>query len=257
MNRIRHRLAFLLLLPLLAVSLKAQEPKAAASPTAKDIDPLAMQVLKAVEDPVLAAQAFSFQALIAEEELASNDQIVTFFHTVDVTVQRPDKLHLTFRGKGQRVELYITKSIAAIYTPDSKLYAIVPAKDTIDADLDALRAKGVDMPIGPFLRSNFYDLVAKVVDTAYVIGRVNIFDTEVHQLVFTAADSDWQVWVTGGEAPRFVRAEVVNKKLEEKPRTTIQFLDWNLSPNVSADEFTFNKPADATEINFMPVEGGN
>lgn len=50
--------------------------------------------------------------------------------------------------------------------------------------------------------------------------------------------------------------EVVNKNLEGKPRTTIQFLDWDLSPNLGADEFTFTKPADTHEIGMLPTTGG-
>ena len=62
--------------------------------------------------------------------------------------------------------------------------------------------------------------------------------------------------MTGGDAPRFVRAEVVNKKLEGKPRTIIQFLDWNLNPSVDAGDFTFNKPEDAKQISIMTAAGG-
>jgi hypothetical protein len=48
----------------------------------------------------------------------------------------------------------------------------------------------------------------------------------------------------------------VNKKLEGKPRTIVQFLDWNLSPTVSADEFAFTKPADAQRIDMLTPNGG-
>jgi len=62
--------------------------------------------------------------------------------------------------------------------------------------------------------------------------------------------------VTGGEAPCIVRTELVNKKLEGQPRTTVQFLDWNLNPNTASDEFTFVKPDDAHQIEILPVAGG-
>ena len=256
MRHMRARLCVLLLLGFLATAIPAQQSEMAGgqpSP-AKDVDPLAMKVLRAVAEPVQSARNFSFKALISEEVVASNDQILTFFHVVNVTVQRPDKTHIVFRGRGQRVDVYGNKGSLVLYAPDSKLYVTVPAKDTIDDDLDALKAKGADVPIGPFLRSDFYSLAEKVIDTAYVIGRVKVFDQDVHQLAFSAPDADWQLWVTGGENPRFVRAEIVNKNLEGKPRTIIQFLDWDLNPNVSADDFTFDKPADAQEITFMPMQ---
>jgi hypothetical protein len=248
----------LLILPLLAASLPAQDNQ--KTPTqqkvTKDIDPLALDVLRAVAEPVEHAQAFSFKALVEEEQLATNGQIVTFFHTVDVTVQRPDKIRLTFKGRGQQVEFYRENGTITMYAPDAKLYTTMQTKSTIDASLADLRTKDVDIPIAPFLRSDLYDLVAKAVITGYVIGRVKVYDQDVHQLAFTAPDADFQLWVTGEPNARFVRAEMVNKKLEGKPRTTIQFLDWDLNPTISPDEFTFTKPADAAEISMMPAEGG-
>jgi hypothetical protein len=254
---LRYALAFLMA-SFLASSLPAQEQQQkqqTISSQAKDVDPLALDVLRAVAQPIEQAQAFSFKALISEEEIATDGQIVTFFRTVHVTVQRPDKVHLVYRGRGARVDFYGTSGNVIMYAPDTKFYSNFPAKNTIDANLDDLKAKGVDMPIAPFLRSDFYDLAAKKATTGYVIGRVKVFDEDVHQLAFTSPDADWQVWVTGGEAPRFVRAEVVNKKLDGQPRTTIQFLEWNLSPTVTADEFTFSKPADAHEIQMLPQTG--
>jgi hypothetical protein len=256
MDHMRNRVLPLALLSAFAICLPAQDKMAAGNP-AKDVDPLAMRVLKAVADPVQQAQTFSFKALVGEEDLASNGQIITSFHAIDVTVQRPDKVHVVFRGSGDRVDFYAANGSAYLYSPDKKVYVSLPGKNTIDADLDALKARGIDVPIGPFLRSNFYDLAAKLVDTAYVIGRVKIFDKDVHQLAFTSDDADWQIWVTGGDAPRFVRAEIVNKELDGDPRTTIQFLDWDLNPTVSADDITFTKPADAVEIEFIPTSGGN
>jgi hypothetical protein len=222
----------------------------------KDVDPLALDVLKAVTQPIEQAQAFSFKALISEEQLATNGQIVTFFHTTEITVQRPDKTHLIFKGRGERVDFYGTNGSITMYSPDAKLYATVPAKATIDENLVDISAKGIEMPVGPFLSSHFYELVSKNLITGYVIGRVKIYEQDVHHLAFTSPDVDWQLWVTGGETPRIVRAESVNKKLEGKPRTIVQFLDWNLNPTIAPDEFTFAKPADAQQIEMLIPKGG-
>jgi hypothetical protein len=257
MARIRLA-ATLLSLYMLPVCLFAQDkpgPKSKATET-KDVDPLVLDVLKAVTQPIEQAQTFTFKALVSEEQLATNGQIVTFFHTTEITVQRPDKVHLVFTGRGERVDFYGTNSSITMYAPATKLYATVPAKATIDDNLADITAKGIDMPVGPFLSSHLYELTSKNLITGYVIGRVKIYDKDVHQLAFTSPDVDWQLWVTGGESPRIVRAESVNKKLEGKPRTIVQFLDWNLSPTISADEFIFTKPADAHQIDMLMPQGG-
>jgi hypothetical protein len=221
-----------------------------------DVDSLALDVLRTVTEPVEKAQEFSFKALVSEDEIATNGQLVTFFHTVDVTVHRPDKVHLIFRGRGERVDFYGSSGSITMYAPDAKLYTTIPAKATIDENLKELTAKGVDMPVGPFLSDKLYQLASTNLITGYVIGRVKVFDQDVHQLAFTAPDADWQLWVTGGETPRIVRVELINKKVEGKPRTVVQFLDWNLHPTLSDGEFSFSKPADASPIKLLQGTGG-
>ena len=156
-------LATLLLSPVLCTCLLAQDKTATKAKTgvAKDVDPLALDVLKAVAEPVEHAETYSFRALVSEEQLASNGQIVTFFHTVDVRVQRPDKVHLIFQGRGARVDFYRANGSITMFAPDEKFYTTIPAKPTIDEDLTALAAKGVDLPIGPFLNSHLYELASK------------------------------------------------------------------------------------------------
>lgn len=257
MHRIQYAVVLLLLSMLSVCSFAQDKPGTKSKATeAKDVDPLALDVLKAATQPVEQAQAFTFKALVSEEQLATNGQIVTFFHTTEIAVQRPDKVHLIFKGRGERVDFYGTNGSITMYAPDVKLYTTTPAKATIDDNLADLTAKGIDMPIGPFLSSHLYELASKNLITGYVIGRVKIYDQEVHQLAFTSPDVDWQLWVIGGESPRIVRAENVNKNLEGKPRTIVQFLDWNLNPTISADEFTFTKPADAQRIDMLVPKGG-
>ena len=45
---------------------------------------------------MLKAQSLSFPALVDQEQLGANEQALTFFHTVDGTVQRLDKARLVF-----------------------------------------------------------------------------------------------------------------------------------------------------------------
>jgi hypothetical protein len=102
-------------------------------------------------------------------------------------------MHLEFQGRGQQVDFYVGNGTLTMYAPDLKLYTTIPVKDTIDATLTELKARGVDIPIGPFLNSAFYNMAAKTVDIGYVIGRVKIFEQDVHQLTFTRPDADWQL----------------------------------------------------------------
>lgn len=45
--------------------------------------------------------------------------------------------------------------------PESKLCAVVPAKDTIEENGADLASKGFDVPIAPFLNGNLYESYVK------------------------------------------------------------------------------------------------
>jgi hypothetical protein len=117
-------------LPLLCSSLllvaqtpTREKPTSEASDQQKDIDPLALKVLKAVTDPIRDAKTFSFRTRGIREYLGSNGQIINYFNTSDVTVSRPDKLRVDFKGRGHDVQLYNDAGKTVLYAPGPKLYA--------------------------------------------------------------------------------------------------------------------------------------
>jgi hypothetical protein len=219
----------------------------------QDIDPLALQVLKAATDPIRDAKTYSFRAFVGTEQLGTNGQVITLFHVSDVTVQRPDKLHLDFAGQGQKVQFYFNAGLAALYAPSEKLYSSLSAKATIDAELEDLAKRKVPVPVKNFLQSDPYKSLTQNLRSAYVIGMVKIFDQPVHHLAFTEPGAEWQLWVIGGDNPRVRRLQVIDRSEAYQPRVTVDFLDWNLKATPAADLFTFNKPADAREVPILGV----
>jgi hypothetical protein len=212
---------------------------------------LALQVLKAATEPIHEAHSYSFRALVSTEQMGTNGQMITLFNLSDVTVQRPDKLHLNFIGRGQKVELFYDAGQTILYTPESKLYATISAAKTIDAALSGLEKRDIFIPVRNFLSSDPYVSLTNGLLTGYVIGKVMLFDQPVHQLAFTDSKAEWQLWVVGGEHPEVRRLEVIDKTQQGHPRTVADFLNWNLNASPSADLFTFEKPAGATEIQVL------
>lgn len=226
-------------------------PNSEAGDRAKDIDPLALKVLKAATDPLREAKAFSFRALVSREDIGTNGQVITLFNLSDVALQRPDRLHVNYRGRGKKVQLFYNAGTCVLYTPEEKLYTSIPCSKTIDAALDDLDKRNVFIPIRNFLGSDPYQSLTDNLVTAYVIGKVMLFDDPVHQLAFTEPKAEWQLWVVGGDRPRVRRLQVVDKAKPWHPRITVDFLDWDLNATPAPDLFTFNKPPDAKEIGLL------
>lgn len=217
----------------------------------KDIDPLALRVLKAATDPLLEAKSYSFRALVSRESMGTNGQVITLFNLSEVTVQRPDKLHVEFRGRGKNVQLFYNAGQCVLFTPEAKLYTALPCPKTIDATLDDLDKRDVFIPIRNFLESDPYQSLTDNLVTGYVVGQIMLFDEPVHHLAFTEPDAEWQLWVVGGDKPRIRRLQVVDNSKPGHPRIVVDFLDWNLDVNPSPDLFTFSKPSDAKEIGLL------
>jgi len=220
----------------------------------KDIDPLALKVLKAVSDPIREAKTFSFRTRGTREYVGSNGQIITYFNTSEVTVQRPDKLRVDFKGRGKEVELFYDGGQAVLYSPGPNLYASVPAPKTLDGVLEALEKRDVDLPVRNLLETDPYQSLVPSLRTAYVIGKTQMFDLTVHHLAFTEPNAEWQLWVTDGQNPRIQRLQVINKAKPRQPRITVEFFDWNLDAPTRPEMFSFQKPEGAREIDFLKLQ---
>jgi hypothetical protein len=237
---------------LVAQTTTRQKPAPASPDQQKDIDPLALKVLKAVTDPIRDAKAFSFRTRGIREYLGSNGQIITYFTTADITISRPDKLRVDFKGRGHDVQLYHDGEQTVLYAPGPKLYAVIPSKaKTLDGMLEELEKRNVYLPAKNLLASDPYQTLVPDIKTGYVIGRVQMNDKQVHQLAFTEKDAEYQLWVTGLPDPRIQALQVVNMALAHEPRVMIEFSDWNLNPRIQADTFSFKIPADAKQIDFL------
>jgi hypothetical protein len=241
---------------LLAVSLAsavwAQDN--AARTMGKDLDPLALQALKTATEPIKDAKAFSFRILTSRDLVGTNDQIITQFSVSEITVQRPNKLHITFRGRGEPVELfYDGTGKTVLYSPSVKLYTTIATSTTIDGMLSAAEQRGMFIAVRNLLESDPYKSLTDDLTTAYIVGKTSLFDQEVHHLAFTEAGAEWQMWILSGDKPTVRRLEVINQEDPHHPRVVVDFMDWNFNASPSADMFTFNKPSDAREIEMLKI----
>jgi hypothetical protein len=234
-------------------------PAGAAPDDSPDIDPLALQVLKATCEPIKKAESFSFHAVVAKESLGTNGQIITLFNDQQITLERPDKIRVEFKSAFHNVTLYDNQGTMVLYSPEEKLYANIQAAKNIDQTLTNLDKRDISIPMSPLLRNDPYETLINGIKGAAVIGRAEFAGKTVTHLAFSEPDSEWQLWVEGGEHPSPLRMEIVYTSLPRQPRISIDFLDWNLEATPDADTFTFQKPADAHEIEFLklsPHEGG-
>ena len=253
MRRFLQCMLLLCSLLLLTAQTTMREKPAEVPDQQTDVDPLALKVLKAVTDPIHNAKAYSFKTRAMREDLGSNGQIITYFTTTEIFVSRPNKLRVNFSGRGRDVQLFYDGERAVLYSPGPKLYATLQTPKSIDAALDAMEKRGLRMPVKNFVESDPYQSLAPDVRTGYVIGKVDVYGKEAHQLAFTEATAEWQLWVTGGPNPRVQKLVVIDKERSGAPRTVVEFSDWNFDAPIRAEMFSFKVPPGAKEIQMQSV----
>ncbi len=158
-------------------------------------------------------------------------------------------------GEHHDVQFYFDGKNTTLYEPEGKLYASQPAPSTIDGMLQAIEKRGISLPMSDLLQSDPYDSLVKGLQTAYVIGRVNINKKTFVHLVFTEASADWQLWVEPGDKPVPRAMTIIYKTQPGSPRVTMDFSDWNLNAEAPSETFDFAKPDDAHQIQFFPSKG--
>jgi hypothetical protein len=239
---------------LLAFSLALAQPTFAATQT--DLDPGALEILKAATGSVSGASAFSVRVRVARDRLATNNQILTYFNDQKVTVMRPDKMRVDIDGEHHDVQFYFDGKQATLFDPENKLYATQSATvKGIGGMLSSLEKRGVSLPMANLLREDAYEAAADGLLTAYIVGRVKMYGKTFIHLAFTEAGADWQMWIEPGDKPLPRRVEIVYK-VDGSPRIAMDFLDWNLNATPTSDLFEFSKPEGAQEIQFLQEKGG-
>jgi hypothetical protein len=77
-----------------------------------------------------------------------------------------------------------------------------------------------------------------------------------HHLAFRGNEVDWQIWIEEGEKPLPRKFVVTTKWMTGAPQFTVAMKNWNVSPKLTEDMFTFVPPKDAQKIDFVRLTSG-
>jgi hypothetical protein len=229
----------------------AKAAPAASQANSSDLEPIAMQSLKIMSNQLRNATSFSFTARIMREEPGTNGQVLDFFRTIHVQVQRPNKMHLISDSENSTNRIWYDGKNLTMMPGSAKFYTVIPAPATLDATLAMLKQKmQAHLPVMSLLSSNLYSTVSDGLQSASDVGTVNAGNNQFLHLAFTEPDADWQLWLTGPNQVLPRRIAIIYKKMPDQPRVTIEFSNWNLNAEIPQDAFVFSKPEGAVAANW-------
>ncbi|UOA09357.1 DUF2092 domain-containing protein [Methylobacter sp. S3L5C] len=234
-----------------AVEQPAAQPESPASLPAPIIQQYALDRLKQMSDKLTSAKEFTYHSNSAIELPAITGQFLTFFTDTEVSLQRPDKLHINVSGDVPNFQLYFAGSKVLAFDPQNKLYAVSGPLSTIDEMLDFVMTKvKMNFPAADFLYSNPYSVMTKNLTHAIVLGQSMVNGVPCEHFAYMEPAINWEIWIEKGKKTLPLRLAMTYKKAPNFPRFLVEFVDWNLNPNLKTDTFVFKIPTNSKQIEF-------
>jgi hypothetical protein len=216
-------------------------------------DPAARAILLKMADVIAKAPAFSVTVRSGYDAIQADGQYIEFGERRRILLQRPDRVRVEVeRSDGDRgLVLFDGKGITA-FKADDNVYARAEKPGTVDSAIVYLvRDLQMTLPMARMFLTSFpQDLEKQTASVSYVEEDL-LFDVPTDHLAARSAEVDLQVWVAQGEQPLPRRVILTYKNAPGQPQFRAEFTEWNLSPKIAADSFTFTPPAGAEQIPFV------
>jgi hypothetical protein len=209
----------------------------------------AKRLLKAMSDYLGSQKAISFDYDVNLELVSTQQQKIGLASSGTLTLNRPDKLHLTRTGGFANVEMVFDGKMLTLLGKNTNLYTQVEAPGTIDQLEDVLRNKyHRPVPGADLLISDPYKELMPEVNDAKDLGAGVIHGVECDHLAFRTKEVDWQIWIAQGARPYPCRYVITSKKVAGQPQYTLDIWAWKTGTEVTSDSFKLEIPASAKKL---------
>ena len=232
-----------------------QTKKPPATPPKPDLEPKAIELLKAVSSRLAAAHTLSFTAVQIFESPSRQGPPLAYAKKTDVTLQRPDRMRVIISGDGPASAFYYNGKTMMAFAPAENLLAVSDAPPTIDATLEAVyHSAGIFFTFTDLVVSDPYKDMAEGLTLAYYVGQSHVVaGTTTDMVAYIDNGVFIQLWIgTEDKLPQMVRAMFLDDP--EKLRSQVEFSNWQLDLTVPPDAFVLSNAADAKRIPFADIK---
>jgi hypothetical protein len=209
----------------------------------------AKKQFKAMSDYLGTQKAISFDYDVSLELVSTQQQKIALASSGTVTLDRPNKLHLTRTGGFANVEMVFDGKTLTLWGKNSNLYTELEAPGTIDQLVDVLREKyHRPVPGADMLISDPYKELMPEVNDVKDLGAGVIHGVECDHFAFRTNEVDWQIWIAQGARPYPCRYVITSKKVTGYPQYTLDTWGWKTGTEVASDSFKMEIPAAAKKL---------
>src|SRR5262249_6584106 len=198
-----------------------------------------------------AAKTFTFKTYNMVEVPSPVGQLINYFFTSEVAVERPNKLASKRSGDGPAFDLYYDGKQFSSADAKLGLYAQMDAPATLDELIPlVLKKAGVYFPYADMLYSDVYGSLTKDLTLGYWVEKSVVDGVACDHLAFAGPGIEWQIWLGPEKDPLPRRLAVTYLAMERQPRFLVTFSDWHVNSTLPATQFELKKPDGAKQIEF-------
>jgi hypothetical protein len=215
------------------------------------LEPKAIDLLKAMSARLAGARTMTFTAVSTYESPTHIGPPLAYTILSEVTLQRPDKLRVLTPGDGPASEFYYDGKTMMAYMPAENLVAVAEAPPTIDGALKAAYdSAAVYFPFTDVIVADPYQDIANGLEHAFVIGQSRVVGgTTTDMVAIVSGRVFGQLWIgTDDKLPRMLRAVYADDP--SRLRHQVEFSNWRLDGQISADAFASSRAGSAPRIPF-------
>ncbi len=228
----------------------------AAQPAAQQKPQISAEASEALQrmGESLRAQQFRFQAQTLRVYAGPKGEPLHIFHTLDVTVKRPNRLLVLRSGDDGSGKIVYDGKTLVVYTADGNKYARIPVPDTIEGMMkEAMGRLGVDFPLADFLTESPDKAFLSGVTSGEVVNTVPIDGVPTLHMFFVQPPGlELELWVEKNAEALPRRLIITYRSVPGQPSFIATMSKWDFSVHPTDADFTFTPPQGAVEVAFKP-----
>jgi len=208
--------------------------------SADEIDPQAQKTLQAMTDYLAGLSEFSAKADIGNEIVTLDGQKIQLNSSGMMTVKRPNQFYAARKSGSADVEFFFDGKVVTMQANHLQVYTQTKEPENIDQAITAISKKlNLEMPGADLIYSDAFDEMTVGLTNSRHLGMAYVNGVECHHLAFRKAHFDWQLWVQTGAKPLPMKYVITTKWISTAPQFSLQFRDWNTSPDINKKLFKF------------------
>jgi hypothetical protein len=222
---------------------------------AEPIDPETDRILKSMSAYLASTKAFTLNAEVALEVVLKNGQKLQRMSSETLVVQRPSRFRIQVKAVLADAEFVFDGKTLTLYGRKPNVYVQREVSGSIDDGIRAIEAEtGISAAGADLLFADPYAVLAEGVESSAYLGTGYVDGIECHHLAFREDQFDWQLWVRTGDRPLPMRYVITSTWQTGAPQLEVSMRDWNTSPQITDQQFTFSVPNGARKLDAIPTE---